>query len=167
MFLRKFNWFRKLHNFYQRGKKGYCNEDLWDLYDWFTGIFPKMLEDFMKQSQGYPANGYPPKEDNEEIWYKEQKRKWDYEVKKLIWFLREANDTTCSQTNEILYDVNFDFVKDDKNAWSKLNITYPTKEDEEKSNLHTKREREIADYKEEQFKKALEQFNKIARNLWD
>ena len=167
MFFKKIKLFRELKYFYQRGKKGYCDCDLWDLYEWFTNIFPKMLGEFLNKSNAYPVNGYPPEGADSKFWYKEQKRAWEYEVKKLIWFLREANDTTCSQKNEIEYDVNFDFEEEKEQSWHKLNITFPTKEDEEKSKQHMEREKEISEYKEEQFKKALEQFNKIARNLWD
>lgn len=168
MFLNKFKWFRKFNNFYQRGKKGYCNEDLWDLYDWFTSIFPMMLEDFMQQSHGYPCPLSPPSDVSDvEFWHKNQERKWKYEVNKLIWELKEANDVTCSQKNEIEYDVNFDFEKEKNQNWHKLKIVYPTKEDEEKSKLHTIREKEIAQYKKEHFEKALKQFEKIARDLWD
>ena len=168
MFLRRFGWYRKLDNFFQRGKKGYCNEDLWDLYHWFTSLFPMMLEDFMKKTNGYPCPFPPPSDTKDtDAWHKEQERKWKYEVNKLIWELREANDETCSQKNEIDYNVNFDFEEEKGKPWLKLNITYPTKEDEEKYKEHIKREKEIATYKEEAFKKALEQFEKIARNLWD
>lgn len=166
MFFKKFKFFRELKYFYQRGKKGYCDYDLWDLYEWFTNIFPKMLGEFLSKSNGYPVNVYPPEGADSEFWYKDQKRAWEYEVKKLIWNLREANDETCSQKNEIEYDVNFDFEEEDQ-IWRKLKFVYPTKEDEEKSKLYSEREKEIAIYKKEQFKKALEQFNKIARNLWD
>ena len=168
MFLKKFEWYRKITYFFQRGKKGYCDYDLWDLYEWFTSIFPKMLEDFLKNSNGYPVNGYPPKGENEKFWYKEQQRKWEYEVKKLIWNLREANDGTCSQKNEIEYDVDFDFEKENDNQiWYKLNLNFPTEEDAEKCQQHIEREKEITNYKKESFEKALIQFNKIARNLWD
>lgn len=168
MFLNKFKPYNKLKRFFQRGKKGYCYQDLWDLYDWFTGIFPIMLEDFMKNSQGYPAP-YPSKcVDNEEFWYKEQRRRWEYEVKKLIWFLKEANDYTCSQTNDIVYDVRFEFEEENKEkGWSKLNIVYPTKEDEAKSKEYGVREKEILEYKNNCFHEALVQFEKIARDLWD
>ena len=122
----------------------------------------------MKNSNGYPCPFPPPDTKNTEAWYKEQERKWKYEVNKLIWELREANDETCSQKNEIDYNVNFDFEKEDKNSqFSKLKITYPTKEDEIKSQLSLDRHKEIDEYKEEHFKKALEQFEKIARNLWN
>ena len=168
MFLRRFGWYRKLDNFFQRGKKGYCNEDLWDIYHWFTSLFPIMLEDFMKKANGYPCP-FPPSDTKDiDAWYKEQERKWKYEVNKLIWFLKEANDFTCSQKNEIDFDVNFDFVKTDFNDfWSELKLTYPTEEDEQKSKKHFERSKEIADYKKECFNKALRQFEKISRNLWD
>ena len=169
MFLRKLKWFRKVHNFYQRGKKGYCNEDLWDLYNWFTGLFPKMLDDFLKNSHGYPCPLTPPSDIREQKeWYEDQQKKWEYEVKKLIWELKEANDETCSQKNKIFYDVNFEFVKTDKSSpFFELKSTFPTTEDEIKSKEHREREQEIIQYKAEHFKRALEQFEKIARDLWD
>lgn len=168
MFLRKFKWYRKLENFYQRGKKGYCNEDLWDLYDWFTKLFPKMLDEFLINTNGFPCGMCPTDVEDQDFWYKEQQRKWEYEVKKLIWDLREANDETCSEKNNIDYDFKFEFVKEDKKSpFSTLNIVYPTEQDKLNSKLSLERHKEIDRYKEERFKKALKQFEKIARDLWD
>jgi hypothetical protein len=99
--LKNFKWIKTIYYFCQRGNKGYCDKDLWDLQNWFTKLFPIMLEDFLKQSNGYPC-GYPPQDVKDtEFWYKEQERKWEYEVNKLIWNLKEANVETCSQQNEI------------------------------------------------------------------
>ena len=86
MFLKKIKMFQKAKKFIQRGKQGYCYEDLWDLYNWFTLLFPKMLQDFLKNSHGYPAPMCPSDIKNQEEWYEEQKKKWEYEVKKLIYF---------------------------------------------------------------------------------
>lgn len=168
MFLRKFKWYRKMINFYQRGKKGYCNEDLWDLYHWFTKLFPQMLEDFLAHQHGFPCERCPSDIKDEEFWYKEQKRKWEYEVKKLILNLKEANDETCSEKNNIDYDFKFEFVKEDeKLPYSTLNIIYPTEQDKKNSELSLERDKVIEKYKTEHFKAALTQFEKIARNLWD
>ena len=168
MFLRKFKWYRKMINFYQRGKKGYCDEDLWDLYHWFTKLFPQMLEDFLAHQHGFPCGICPSDIKDKEFWYKEQQRKWEYEVKKFIWNLKEANDETCSEKNNIVYDFEFEFIKEDeKLPYSKLNIIYPTEQDKKNSELSLERDKVIEKYKEEHFKAALTQFEKIARNLWD
>jgi hypothetical protein len=41
---------------HQRAKKGYCDEDLFSIFDWFIDIFPKMLDEFMECTCGCPAN---------------------------------------------------------------------------------------------------------------
>lgn len=40
----------------QRAKKGYCDEDLFSIFDWFIDIFPKMLDEFIECTCGYPGN---------------------------------------------------------------------------------------------------------------
>lgn len=42
---------------FQRAKKGYCDYDLWSIYDWFMDTFPKMLEEFAECTNGCPTNG--------------------------------------------------------------------------------------------------------------
>lgn len=41
---------------FQRAKKGYCDEDLYSIHDWFIDIFPKMLGEFAECTYGYPCN---------------------------------------------------------------------------------------------------------------
>lgn len=48
-------WKNKIKWFFQRGIKGYCDRDLWDIDIWFTTIFPKMLDEFDKTRHGYPC----------------------------------------------------------------------------------------------------------------
>ena len=99
--------------------------------------------------------------------YYEQK-KWEYEVNKLIYFLKEDNDETCSHQNNIDYNMNIDFVKtEDDTPYVRMETSFPTKEDEQKWEEHKKRDNEIFEYRKESFEKALKQFNAIARDLWD
>lgn len=168
MFLKKIKMFQKAKKFIQRGKQGYCYEDLWDLYNWFTLLFPKMLQDFLKNSHGYPAPMCPSDIKNQEEWYEEHRKKWEYEVNKLIYFLKEANDETCSHQNNIDYNMNTEFVEtEDDIPYTRIEFSFPTKEDEQKWEEHKKRDKEIFQYRKESFEKALKQFNAIARNLWD
>ena len=41
---------------WQRATKGYCFRDIWAIDDWFTKIFPAMLEEFIEVHNGYPAD---------------------------------------------------------------------------------------------------------------
>lgn len=41
---------------FQRAKKGYCDNDLFSIYDWFMEIFPKMLEEFVECTCGNPGD---------------------------------------------------------------------------------------------------------------
>ena len=50
--------FRNIKSFFQRGTKGYCDEDLWEIDSWFLKIMPKMLEEFKKKTMGWPDNLY-------------------------------------------------------------------------------------------------------------
>lgn len=47
---------RKIKFKFQRAKKGYCDEDLYGMYYWFIEIFPKMLNEFIESTCGYPLN---------------------------------------------------------------------------------------------------------------
>lgn len=50
--------FRNIKSFFQRGTKGYCDEDLWEIDSWFLKIMPKILEEFKKKTMGWPDNLY-------------------------------------------------------------------------------------------------------------
>lgn len=47
----------------QRMKKGYTDEDLFCMHDWFIKIIPKMLEEFCNDLIGYPCNSEDLKEE--------------------------------------------------------------------------------------------------------
>ena len=40
--------------FIQRGRKGYCEKDLWSIDHWMATTFARMLEDFATENLGYP-----------------------------------------------------------------------------------------------------------------
>lgn len=54
MFLRDLK--NKIKFTMQRATKGYCDEDLFSIYDWFMKIFPKMLSEFAECTCGYHGN---------------------------------------------------------------------------------------------------------------
>ena len=44
--------------FFQRGKKGFCDKDLWELPTWFSTTFSAMLKEFSEKTLDYPL-GFP------------------------------------------------------------------------------------------------------------
>ena len=40
--------------FFQRGRKGYCDKDLWELHNWMSTTFAKMLKEFSEIALDYP-----------------------------------------------------------------------------------------------------------------
>lgn len=112
----------------ERAKKGYCKEDIWNINDWFLNIIPRILKDFNESRNGYPCN----LSDEE----------WDNIIKRMIFCFEEANEDTCSQTNEIEFEI------EDYEKW-------------------LKREAEIDKYRNDMKNEGLELFSKYFWNLWD
>ncbi len=48
------NYNNEIHWFFQRGRKGYCDRDLWELNTWFATTFPKMLMELSEKTVSYP-----------------------------------------------------------------------------------------------------------------
>ena len=46
---------RDLHRCYQRIWRGYCDHDIFSIFDWFLGLMPTMLEDFRDHLHGFPS----------------------------------------------------------------------------------------------------------------
>ena len=40
--------------FIQRGRKGYCDKDLWEMNTWFTRTVSRMMKEFSKVNISYP-----------------------------------------------------------------------------------------------------------------
>ena len=46
--------FNGLRKFIERGKKGYCYEDLWSFDNWLSKLITNGLREFKSQCHGYP-----------------------------------------------------------------------------------------------------------------
>ena len=46
--------FKSLRKFIERGRKGYCYEDLWSFDDWLSKLIAKGLREFKENCSGYP-----------------------------------------------------------------------------------------------------------------
>ena len=47
--------FKKIKQAFQRFIKGFCDYDIYSLYDWFIKNFPKMLDEFAQKTNSYPC----------------------------------------------------------------------------------------------------------------
>lgn len=124
----------ELKEFFQRGLNGYSHSDVWSIRDWFSDTFPHILSDMLQD-----LHSGPPNMEFEE---------WENELSKMLYYFMEANDKTCSQTNE--YEKEYIL-----NGKSKL------------ADLWWKRSVEIETYKNDCLKKGLDLFNKYFNDLWD
>ena len=52
-----FNWGREVKWFWQRGRWGYSDRDLWSMDDWLAEIIPNALRDLAKCTHTYPREG--------------------------------------------------------------------------------------------------------------
>ena len=46
--------FNQLRKFIERGRKGYCYEDLWSFDDWLSKLIANGLREFKQNCHGYP-----------------------------------------------------------------------------------------------------------------
>ena len=84
----------------QRAKRGFSNRDVWNLYDWFLEIMPRMLKNFRRSHHGYPCSLFP----SEEAWRDDKEsekahNKWNEILDRLIFLLGEMQENTCSMKN--------------------------------------------------------------------
>ena len=46
--------FSSIRRFIERGRKGFCNEDLWSFDNWLSGLIARGLREFKKNCYSYP-----------------------------------------------------------------------------------------------------------------
>ena len=103
---------RDLRRCHQRIWKGYCDYDLYSIYEWFRRIMPPMLENFKDNLHGYPSSFYDissseaeedksDKADETDETSKIDKgmKVWQNTLDKMIFLFRESDRETCSHQN--------------------------------------------------------------------
>lgn len=130
-----------IKNFYQRGKRGYADCDVWDIRFWFTKTLIPMLEKLRKERYGYPCNM--------------SSKQWDMELERMIYYFKESTDEFCSEKNEY------------EEEWYNSLWSAQKNEDKEIRDKWLKREDAIVKYKENMKNKGLELFSKHYYDLWD
>ena len=76
---------RKIKWFYQRGKRGYSDNDVWDLDYWFLNVIVPMLKQLNKSNISYPANL--------------TMEEWHRILNKMIFYFTEAKEEKINYNN--------------------------------------------------------------------
>ncbi len=62
--------------FIQRGRKGYCEKDLWEINTWFSQTVSRMMKEFSKKNLAYPETSDTICPRYNEMSEEEKYRKW-------------------------------------------------------------------------------------------
>lgn len=109
---------RKPKYFIQRGLRGYSDEDLWNLGDYYQELIVKSLNDFSKIKSGYPSQYKDVFQ-----WRKEIKENADkIEYFKTQWWLHIAESAESIAIERDSYD--YESVRNIRNEWLMWVVTH-------------------------------------------
>jgi hypothetical protein len=144
---------KKIKWFFQRGIRGYSDNDVYELDYWFLKVIIPMLKQLEKSNISYPANL--------------TMEEWHKILNKMIFYFTEANEETSSKQNK--YEKEFRNI-----LWSDGNLIDPdsmTKEEKISYNnirhKYLQREKELALYRDKKKQQAFILFSKYFWHLWD
>ena len=156
-------WWKNLNGFrrdiyyaWQRANNGYCDQDTWDISQWFLNTIPQILTRFKDNLHSY----------HPDFTYEE----WVAIIERMIYCFKEGNEETCSLTNQYLgtFPLGFNFEEDKDNPNFHRLIELPmTEEEKNNKRLWLEETLNISDYQEKMKKEGLELFIKYFNHLWD
>ena len=130
----------KIKMAYQRAKRGYADQDVWDLHSWFMEIMPKMLQNLKDTSHGFP------------IEFKSESE-WFEILERMIFLLHEMDEDSCTYKNPY------------EDKWFEV-VTHQ-KRDEELVKMYLGEEKNKWNYINLCKKEFFDLFSKYFYNLWD
>lgn len=132
---------------WQRATKGYCFRDIWAIDNWFTNVFPKMIEELIEVHHGYPTD----LTDDE----------WVEVLKKMSKSFRNANEDKTEFRNpyeeEYLGTLDFDLET--------CQLTCSAGEELEEK--YRDFEKQKAEFMRKSLDEGMQLFNKYFYDLWD
>jgi len=144
----------KIRKIVDRYKKGFCDEDLWNIDCWFLSTLPKMLDEFAEKTIGYPSDFMEDEDDEKGM------EEWKKTIKEMSNHFKEASNPS-KEVNEFAEEL---FNKYD-NSLGDVNKK-ETKEEKELRDKWIKREGEIEKYKDEELRKGMKMFSQYFWDLW-
>lgn len=138
----------KIKMVYQREKRGYADQDVWNIDCWFLDIMPKMLKQLKETSHGYPATL--------------TEKEWSDILDRMVFLLNEMDEDKCSYDNPY-EDEYFSSLKD---RFEKVENGWRVKKDE-LSKLYFGEEKNKWNYINLCKKEFFDLFSKYFYNLWD
>ena len=130
---------------FQKAKKGYCDEDLFCIHDWFINIFPKMLKEFAEHTVGSPMNEeilLKEASNMPKLWIEEQKPIVDKLLDKYNCVF-DLNDRYCCW---LLIILRMKYCFEMCNEWNINYKSYWENQEYEKINKKTKKYKNEAFY---------------------
>lgn len=160
----------------QRVFKGYCDYDLFSIYDWFLEIIRPMLLEFKETRHGSPVQENSlsqavflgEKERDQDI-----HKNWDAVLDRLIFLFGEADEASCSRDNPYTDD----YMKAFNAVWERTKEEEPGKhvvhfpdefpEYRELAENYNRAEKELIQYRKSCKDEAFRLFSKWFYDLWD
>lgn len=92
---------------YQRVHKGYCDHDLFSIFDWFLAVLPVMLQEYKDSRMGSPSVLGENYTDEHGIMQNDTCHKeWDEILERMIFLFREADEGSCQKKNPMEEEYN-------------------------------------------------------------
>ena len=144
----------KLSCMYQRSRKGYCKDDVYQIDTWFLNAVSDILEDFRNLKhisipERIKAEAKDSNESDNELWNKK--------LDEMIFLLKQGLNSDCSEKNEFEEEYRSLYVKENGIIKEKENAI-------EITDRYFARAKQIDKYKKECVSKGL---GMLAEYFWD
>ena len=177
---------RDIHRSWQRVWRGYCDYDLFSIFDWFLEIMPEMLKEYKDTRHGSPVmdgNYMPEPEPGNSGRADANEKAWDAVLDRVIFLLGEAGEETCSRKNpfEEAYDraldefqrkygtfgEQLDDERDKRSPGKRMHFPDEVPEYQEISKNYFEEEKKLAEYRSACKDELFQLFSRWFYDLWD
>ena len=141
------HFFRTLKWGWQRATKGYCDSDLFDFDSFHTDLLIHALDEFAADLNGAPDQYFDHENDSTKPW-----KDYLHEIRDHLYNSVEENGVQKNEYADRFFNKK---IQKNKKQWAYIKRQY------------FRREREIAEWQDNEFKKGMEMLVKVHRHLWD
>ena len=159
---------------WQRATRGYAECDTWDIYSWFLGVMPDMLEDMADTLNGYPVVNFSAPDDPTDICIDDDGiDKWRAILREMAQHLRDADETVSSRTNR--YEAEYEKAleefqarygtfgeqmekTDGQNGNIKMHFPSECPQWKDIAQKYLEEEKNLAEFRDESMKKGMKMF---------